>query len=281
MLSLLGGVLRLYESEPVLLAGTAVAGWLFFVAMLGLARVMVSRAGRGLEYLRESAFPVYILHQPAIVVLGYVVVSSSFGIAAKYVAILAGGCAATLGFYHYVVRRSRVLRVLYGMKRLPAPGSTPGARAAAAAALLLGCCAPAGPAQAASAAPLGLWWAEGGAAQVEIRACRDQLCGRVAWLRSPFGDDGCGLRDENNPAPSNRSRPVLGMDILQGLSAEGDDGEWTGGTIYDPATGNTYSCRMTVHDDDTLSIRGYVGVPLLGRTTKWFRVGSESGRCSR
>ena len=34
--------------------------------------------------------------------------------------------------------------------------------------------------------PTGLWWAEGGAAQVEIAGCDDALCGRVAWLRKPL-----------------------------------------------------------------------------------------------
>ena len=52
-----------------------------------------------------------------------------------------------------------------------------------------------------------------------------------------------------------------------------------GGTIYDPGTGNTYSCRVTLEDDDTLLRRGYVGIPLIGRTTKWFRVDSSTRRC--
>lgn len=52
-----------------------------------------------------------------------------------------------------------------------------------------------------AATPIGVWYAEGGAAQVEIRRCEATLCGRVVWLRSPLTDTGCALlpmRDEVN-----------------------------------------------------------------------------------
>ena len=112
----------------------------------------------------------------------------------------------------------------------------------------------------------------------------ESLCGRVAWLRSPLGDDGCDLRDAHNPEPTHRARPVLGLQIMQGLraaNADADAREWLGGTIYDPGTGNTYRCRMSLEDDDTLLLRGYVGFPLIGRTTKWFRVDARTRRCER
>ena len=72
---------------------------------------------------------------------------------------------------------------------------------------------------AASAEPVGRWYAEGGAAVVEIAPCGDALCGRVVWLHSPLDEDGCELRDKNNPAPALRKRPVVGLQILGGLVA--------------------------------------------------------------
>ncbi len=51
-----------------------------------------------------------------------------------------------------------------------------------------------------------------------------------------------------------------------------------GGTIYDPGSGTTYWCRLTL-DGDRLLLRGYVGVPLFGRTTAWIRVGAEERVC--
>jgi len=138
------------------------------------------------------------------------------------------------------------------------------------------------PVLAASAEPVGQWYAEGGAAVVEIAACGDALCGRVAWLHSPLDEDGCELRDKNNPDPALRNRRVIGLQILSGLVASDQNPvSWTGGTIYDPVSGNTYRCRLELEGHDRLRLRGYVGIPLFGRTTTWTRVRSDKTRCTQ
>jgi uncharacterized protein (DUF2147 family) len=48
--------------------------------------------------------------------------------------------------------------------------------------------------------------------------------------------------------------------------------EWSEGTIYDPENGSTYSCVIKLKDDNTLDIRGYVGIKTFGRTDVWKRV---------
>lgn len=131
-----------------------------------------------------------------------------------------------------------------------------------------------------AASPVGLWYAEGGAAEVEIRACSDGLCGNVVWLRSPIGEDGCELRDDNNPDPAARARTIVGLEILRGLTPLDQEGrQWAGGTIYDPTSGRTYSCNARLDGDDRLFLRGYFGIQLLGRTTTWTRVGAEKRQC--
>jgi uncharacterized protein (DUF2147 family) len=129
--------------------------------------------------------------------------------------------------------------------------------------------------------PFGLWYAEGGAAQVEILRCGDRLCGRVAWLRSPLDEDGCELRDERNSDPALRDRPIVGIEILTGMVPGADDRTWAGGTIYDPVSGRTYRCTLQLDGENRLRLHGYVGLPLLGRTTTWIRVGSENRMCKR
>ena len=132
-----------------------------------------------------------------------------------------------------------------------------------------------------AANPVGIWYAEGGAAQIDLRDCGAALCGRVVWLRSPFDEHGCELRDRYNPLDSLRQRPVIGLEILRGLErSPGADGVWTDGTIYDPGSGSTYRASLTVVDESRLELRGYVGIPLLGRTATWFRVGSEQAMCA-
>ena len=138
------------------------------------------------------------------------------------------------------------------------------------------------PVFAASAEPVGQWYAEGGGAVVEITPCGDALCGRVVWLHSPLDEDGCELRDKNNPDPALRNRRLVGLQILDGLVASDRmPVSWTGGTIYDPVSGNTYRCRLELDGHDRLRLRGYVGIPLVGRTTTWTRVGSDKTKCTQ
>jgi len=131
-----------------------------------------------------------------------------------------------------------------------------------------------------AASPLGLWYAEGGAAEVEIRPCSDGLCGRVVWLRSPIGDNGCELHDDKNPDPAARGKPIIGLVVLHGLKQLDAEGrQWAGGTIYDPVSGRTYWCNARLDGDDRLFLRGFWGIQLLGRTTTWTRVGAEKRQC--
>jgi len=46
---------------------------------------------------------------------------------------------------------------------------------------------------------------------------------------------------------------------------------YKGGRILDPENGKTYKCRIKLVDD-VLEVRGYIGIPALGRTQKWYRV---------
>ncbi len=284
-LVLLLGVLRAFSSPPVLLAMTAIAGWCYVIALLGGSHQLLSFDTPALRYLTESAFPVYLLHQAAIVIPGYFLIQLPLGVFAKFVLLLAVSTTVTLSTYHVLVRPFAVTRFLCGMKGTPrVPRRTLAVGAAAATMTVLTwsmfTTAPArGASRAAAASPVGRWYAEGGAAQVEIVPCDNDLCGRVVWLRSPFDDDGCTLRDRNNPNPALRGRSVLGLELLRAApTAVGDDAAGRC-SIYDPTSGRTYSCRLWFDGDDRLNLRGYFGVPLLGRTTTWLRVGSESRMC--
>ena len=130
-------------------------------------------------------------------------------------------------------------------------------------------------------AVLGTWRTEpgeqGGRARVEISRRGDQFVGTIVSLEEPnFAADheraGQPKVDLENPDASKRERPIVGLRILSGFTYDGD-GTWSGGTIYDPANGKTYKARIRLQDGDTLDVRGYVGVPLFGRTTTWKRVG--------
>ncbi len=67
-----------------------------------------------------------------------------------------------------------------------------------------------------------------------------------------------------------KDKPVLGLTIIKGLSKSGS--EWSGGQILDPNKGKLYKCSIILDGKDKLSVRGYVGISLLGRTQTWHRV---------
>jgi uncharacterized protein (DUF2147 family) len=117
---------------------------------------------------------------------------------------------------------------------------------------------------------LGEWLTEEGKAKVEIYSCEDSYCGKIVWLKEPKNPDGTNKRDANNPDENLRSRTIVGTNILTGLRYEGEE-EWEDGEIYDPESGKTYSCRLELKDQNTLEVRGFIGLSLLGRSQTWTR----------
>lgn len=67
------------------------------------------------------------------------------------------------------------------------------------------------------------------------------------------------------------NQPVVGMTIMWGVKRDGDN-KWDGGQILDPGKGKTYKVRLSLSDGgQKLNVRGYVGMPMLGRTQTWLR----------
>jgi glucan biosynthesis protein C len=96
---------------------SAVAGFGTVCALLGYgARHLRGRSARALPWLRDSAMPVYILHQLAIVGLATGVVTLDAPIPAKFALLLGGATAATLATYQLLVRRRPSMRALLGVK---------------------------------------------------------------------------------------------------------------------------------------------------------------------
>jgi len=125
---------------------------------------------------------------------------------------------------------------------------------------------------------VGLWLTEEKDAHVRIERRDGRYFGRIVWLKEPDypADDAMAGRpkvDRENPIEAQRGTPIIGLPIVQGFRHE--DGEWRGGTIYDPNNGKTYKCRMWF-DGETLRVRGYIGISLLGRSTSWTRVAEPS-----
>lgn len=118
---------------------------------------------------------------------------------------------------------------------------------------------------------LGVWEPSHGKARVKIEKIADKYYGKIVWLKEPNFDDGTPKVDRNNPDESLRSVSVKGLRILKDFSHTGQN-TWGDGTIYDPENGSTYSCEIKMKDDNTLDIRGFIGVKAFGRSDTWKRL---------
>ncbi len=118
--------------------------------------------------------------------------------------------------------------------------------------------------------PIGVWLVADGGAKIEIYAPNTtNLEGKIIWLKEPLEKDGTAKKDIKNPDEKLNSRPILGMVLIEGFKK--DKNEWSGGTIYDAKSGKTYKAKMELDGDNKLKLRGYVGVPMFGRTEVWTR----------
>jgi peptidoglycan/LPS O-acetylase OafA/YrhL len=89
--------------------------WASLIGFLGVGQVFLDRGSGALSYLAEASYPVYILHQTAIVVVAWFVVKAPIGGVVQWLVILVGSLVASFGLYE-VVRRVGVLRYLFGMR---------------------------------------------------------------------------------------------------------------------------------------------------------------------
>ena len=111
-------------------------------------------------------------------------------------------------------------------------------------------------------------WATDGSI-LEVARVHGTLSMRVVAMKDPLylenedpGPPGAPRRDFNNPEPDLREQLILGLELLSDY--EYSKGKWRG-RVYDPESGNVYKSTMHVEDGE-LKMRGYIGIPMLGRT---------------
>lgn len=128
--------------------------------------------------------------------------------------------------------------------------------------------------QVVSVSPLGYWQSiddhdHKPRAIIHIWKARGQLFGKIikTYLRS-----GEKYTDVCHKCSGRRhDKRILGMTILWGMTGQGRF--YNGGQILDPKNGSTYNCKMSVaKNDKTMEVRGYIGLPLFGRSQTWRRV---------
>ena len=103
------------------------------------------------------------------------------------------------------------------------------------------------------------------AAIVRISEKNDLFFGVITKLLDPNAPLSCDKCQDFR-----KNKPLVGMEILSGLKKAGD--LYSGGYILDPDEGEIYKVEIKPNNDGkTLEVRGYIGIPLLGRTQTWIR----------
>jgi len=117
---------------------------------------------------------------------------------------------------------------------------------------------------------IGLWQVIGSdgkpGGQVDTYLVDGKLFGRVTQLRpgrSPH--DLC-----DKCSGGNKNQLILSMVIMRDFHPDGDD--WVGGTVLDPENGKVYQGKIWAEGTGKLNMRGFIGIPLLGRTATWVRI---------
>jgi uncharacterized protein (DUF2147 family) len=100
---------------------------------------------------------------------------------------------------------------------------------------------------------------------VRIYEENGRLFGRIEATLQPDAKKTC-----EKCKDARKDQPIIGMVILRGLTPH--EGEFSGGDILDPDNGSVYRCKLRLEDRGaTLSVRGYIGFSLLGRSQTWQR----------
>lgn len=131
----------------------------------------------------------------------------------------------------------------------------------------------AAPAFAQDPSPVGLWKNiddVSGKPKALIRITEENgvVQGKIEKLFRAAGQEQNPLCDKCTDA--RKGQPIIGMVFMSGLKKDGD--EYAGGEILDPDNGKVYKSKMKLADGGKkLEVRGYIGVPLLGRSQTWLR----------
>jgi uncharacterized protein (DUF2147 family) len=100
---------------------------------------------------------------------------------------------------------------------------------------------------------VGIWFTENNSSKIQIYKTDNQYFGKIIWLAP---------KSEKEDL---KVKPTLGYQIFRKFTYESKN-LWSGGQVSDPRSGMTVSGKMTLKDDKTLSVRGYVGAPMFGKT---------------
>ncbi|PIY97147.1 MAG: hypothetical protein COY66_01060 [Candidatus Kerfeldbacteria bacterium CG_4_10_14_0_8_um_filter_42_10] len=90
--------------------------WVSILTLFAFSRAFLNRPGRAVRYAGPASYPVYLIHMPIVVAIGYYVIQWPAGIFTKYAVIVISSFIATFLVYDLLIRRMPLIRWLMGVK---------------------------------------------------------------------------------------------------------------------------------------------------------------------
>ncbi|WHX98351.1 acyltransferase family protein [Neobacillus sp. DY30] len=100
----------------LLAAVKALNCWSWLVVIFTLADKKLSFSNKWLKYGNQASMPFYVLHQPVIVTLGFMIADVASSIQVKLVFLLTLAFVIIMTIYHFLISRISFIRILFGMK---------------------------------------------------------------------------------------------------------------------------------------------------------------------
>lgn len=108
---------------------------------------------------------------------------------------------------------------------------------------------------------------------VQIYKTGNSYRGKMVWFKS---DDQSKTMEEwtdkHNPNPALRTRKILGIDVISGVTYDTNSETWENGQIYDAQTGHFWSAAARLDKDGVLKVTGYWHFKFIGKTMSFSRV---------
>ena len=120
-----------------------------------------------------------------------------------------------------------------------------------------------------AADPTGVWLSADGRAKVRVTNCQGALCGTVVWLVEPIDPQTQRPRtDKLNPDINKRGRPMLGLQVVEGLRPLSAN-EWSG-RIYNADEGHSYNVNLTLINSTRAELKGCI-LEVICKVETWTR----------
>ena len=115
---------HLITSDPTIgyilyLISSITLAWSCGMTVIGYAKVYLNKDNKYRKHLNTAIYPFYLLHQPIIVVVGFLVLQWELPIFVNVLLITLISLSLCIGTYWLLIRKFNVTRIIFGLKKNP------------------------------------------------------------------------------------------------------------------------------------------------------------------